>query len=54
VKFDGGSHGIGDGRFSIVENEFGGNFANLCERRLVFELSSQPNPAEVTNALVHK
>jgi hypothetical protein len=56
VIYDGGIHGIGEGRHFIGENDIGGGgtFSNLCERRLVFELSSHPNPAEVTSSLIHQ
>ena len=55
VVVDGGVHGIGEGRYALLDQtEVGGSFANLCERRLVFELSSHPRPAEVTSLLIHK
>lgn len=47
--FEGGIHGIGSGLYSAQTNDQGGNFANLCERRLVFELSNQSNPYNATN-----
>jgi hypothetical protein len=64
VFFDGGIHGIGEGKYSLQSSGGfdemgggsgeGGSFANLCERRLVFELSSHPKPAEITALLIHK
>eukprot|EP01033_Poteriospumella_lacustris_P002265 gene2265-1656_t len=46
---DGGIHGIGGGKYTAAPDEAGGNFSNLCERRLVFELANQPNPYNATN-----
>jgi hypothetical protein len=56
VIYDGGIHGIGEGRHFLGENNDigGGSFSNLCERRLVFELSSHSNPAEATSLLIHQ
>jgi hypothetical protein len=64
VFFDGGIHGIGEGKYSLQSSGGfdelgggsgeGGSFANLCERRLVFELSSHPKPTEITALLIHK
>lgn len=51
---DGGIHGIGEGKYAAITDPLGGTFSNLCERRLVFELSSHPRPAEVTSLLIHK
>lgn len=54
VILDGGIHGLGAGKYSAIPNDQGGNFANLCERRLVFELANQPNPYNATNELLAK
>lgn len=51
---DGGIHGIGSGKYSSVDNELGGSFSNLCERRLAFELASHPNPIEATKLLIER
>lgn len=51
---EGGIHGIGSGLYSAQANDQGGNFANLCERRLVFELANQPNPYNATNEFMGK
>ncbi len=31
-----------------------GSFANLCERRLAFEISTHPKSTDVVNVLIHK
>lgn len=53
VMLDGGMHGIGAGKYT-ADLSLGNSFANLCERRLAFELTQHPRPTDVTNALIHK
>lgn len=50
----GGMHAIGAGTHSVVPNEVGGTYSNLCERRLAFELSSHPAPEQATRSLIHR
>jgi hypothetical protein len=50
----GGTHGIGGGTHSLVPDELGGSFSNLCERRLVFELSQHLAPEQATRSLIHR
>jgi hypothetical protein len=50
----GGTHGIGAGTHSLVPDEAGGSFSNLCERRLAFELAQHPAPEQATRSLIHR
>ena len=50
----GGQHAIGAGTHSIVPDEHGGTFSNLCERRLAFELSQHRTPEQATRSLIHR
>jgi hypothetical protein len=50
----GGQHAIGAGIHSIVPDEHGGTFSNLCERRLAFELSQHRTPEQATRSLIHR
>ena len=54
----GGSHGLGAGVHSTtasVRDEHGvGSFSNLCERRLVFELSNAVNPSQAARSLISR
>jgi hypothetical protein len=50
----GGQHAIGAGIHSIVPDEHGGTFSNLCERRLAFELSQHRTPEQTTRSLIHR
>lgn len=50
----GGQHAIGAGTHSIVPDEQGGTFSNLCERRLAFELSQHRTPEQATRSLIHR
>ena len=50
----GGQHAIGAGIHSIVPDEHGGTFSNLCERRLAFELTQHRTPEQATRSLIHR
>ena len=47
----GGVHGLGGGTHTPLGSD---GFSNLCERRLVFELSNHSNPSQATRALIHR
>lgn len=55
---EGGIHGIGAGTYAAggmgIGDGDGGNFANLCERRLAFELSQLPRPDDSILTLINR
>ncbi len=59
---EGGVHGIGAGQYQQIRSkiglgshdEQGGTFANLCERRLAFELASLSRPDDAILTLVNR